>query len=102
MNLLSVSLGFLAIASWLSTILLVNAAMQRPRIGALTERAVIAVVLSALGTVAVVLRINGDTGYALFPIDAARIIFGITVLGLLLTPCLWLLLYLSNRLGGEE
>jgi hypothetical protein len=36
---LSLALGFLAIAAWLSTYLLVRAAWTKPRIGALTERA---------------------------------------------------------------
>jgi hypothetical protein len=46
-------------------------AWQRPRIGALTERAAIAVVLAIFGSVCVVLVLNTDSGHALIPIEAA-------------------------------
>jgi hypothetical protein len=99
MTWLTIALSALALAAWASTVLLVRAALVRPHIGALTERAVIAVLLSAFGTVCVVLVWNSDSGQALFAIDAARILFRVCLFGLLLVPTIWIVLYATNRLG---
>jgi hypothetical protein len=98
-NWLVVALGALTIASWASTFLLVRAAWQRPRIGALTERAVISVILSAFGTVCVFLVINTDSGATFLTLDVARAVFRLCLLAFLLVPVLWLGLYLRNGLG---
>jgi hypothetical protein len=99
---LTVLLTLVAIAAWVATAVLVRAAFQRPRIGALTERAVVAFFQSAFGTVCVILVLNTDTNGSILAIEAARILFRVLLLGLLLTPVWWLYLYLSNRLGGAE
>ncbi len=99
MTWLTIALAFLALASWLSTILLVRAALVRPHIGALTERAIIGTLLSGFGTVCVILVWNSDSGQVFFAIDLARIVFRICLFGLLLVPPVWILLYLTNRLG---
>jgi hypothetical protein len=59
---LPIALVLLTLASWFSTALLVRAAWHRPRIGALTERAVIAVILALFGTACVVLVLNTESG----------------------------------------
>ena len=102
MNWLSVALIALTIASWASTFLLVRAARQPPRIGALVERAIIAVVLSAFGTVCVVIVFNTDAGWEWFTNDAARALFRLSLFAFLLIPVVWLGLYLTNRLGDEQ
>lgn len=98
MNWLAVSLGFLTIASWASTFLLVRAALIRPRIGALIDRAIIAAIISAFGTVSMLLVINTETGWAFFALDLATATFRLSVLGLLLVPVLWIVLYVTDRL----
>jgi hypothetical protein len=77
-------------------------AVKRPRIGALTERTVIAFVLAFLGTVAFVLRFNSDHGYALFEQPVAALIFAVTMLVVLSIPTGWLVLFLLGRLAQAE
>lgn len=98
MNWLAVSIGFLTVASWTSTFLLVKAALVKPRIGALIDRALIALIISAFGTVSMLLVINTETGWAFFALDVATATFRLSVLGLLLVPTLWIVLYLTDRL----
>jgi len=102
LNWLSVALIALTITSWASTFLLVRAARQPPRIGALVERAIIAVVLSAFGTVCVVIVFNTDAGWEWFTNDAARALFRLSLFAFLLIPCVWLGLYLTDRLGERQ
>lgn len=85
--------------TWLSTGILVVYAYQRPRIGALTERAVIAVMISLLITASAVLVLNTALGRTLFDADLARIIFRVSLLGIGLVPAAWLVLFLTKRLG---
>lgn len=101
MNALSLALALLAFSSAISAALLVRAARKRPRIGALTERAFLAVKDALFGIVCVVLVWNTDTSQALLPLEVARILFrGLLFLNLLIPP-IWLVLYLTNRLAGE-
>lgn len=98
MNWLAVTIGILTIASWASTFLLIKAAVIKPRIGALTDRALIATIISAFGTVSMLLVINTETGAAFFALDVARATFRVSVLALLLVPVLWIVLFLTDRL----
>ncbi len=102
MNWLTVALFALVVASWASTVLLFRAALLRPRIGALTERAVIALIISAFGTVCAFLVMNTETGGSLLALDAARVVFRLLLLGFLLVPVYWLWLYATNRLGHRQ
>lgn len=89
-----------ALVSWLSAIGLVWAAWTaRPRVIALVERAVIAVLLSLFLTVYVVIAYNADNGNVLFTVEASRRVVRLTVLGLSLIAPVWLGLWLSGRLG---
>jgi hypothetical protein len=97
-NYLTIAIGCLVVASWLSSGLLVRHALVRPRIGALTDRAIIAVIISIFGTVSVLLTLNTDTGWAFFAVDVARATFRLSVLALLFVPVMWLALYLTDRL----
>lgn len=100
MNGLVIALTCFAIASWGSTFLLARAAYRHPRIGALTERAIIAFVLSVFGSAAVLIVWNTESGLAFFPIEIARTISRFDLFVLLLIPIAWLVLYATNRLGG--
>jgi hypothetical protein len=99
---LVIALTCFAIASWGSTFLLARAAYWHPRIGALTERAIIAFVLSVFGSASVVLVWNTESGQALFPVEIARTISRLDLFVLLLIPIAWLVLYATNRLGGGQ
>jgi hypothetical protein len=95
-------LALLAIAAWIATGILVTRAIRRPRIGALTERAFLSVLLALFGSVCVVLLYNRETGYSIIPIDVARGAFsGLLFLLLLVSPA-WLLLLATDRLGGRQ
>lgn len=98
MNWLVVLIGSLALASWLSTILLVRAALVKPRIGALTDRAIIATIISAFGTVSMLLVVNTETGAGFLALDVARATFRLSLLALLLVPVVWLVLFLTDKL----
>lgn len=95
-------IGLLAGVAWISAAILAHAAWRRPRIGALTERAVIAVVFAILGTFYFLVTVNTTTGYALLPLEAARFVVRLLVVVVLLIPAWWTFLYLSGRLGGDR
>lgn len=99
MNWLSFAALAFVIASWASTVLLARAAWIKPRIGALTERALIGVMLSSTGTIGLLLRFNAEAGFPLFAIDIARVIFVLSLLWLLVVPTAWLVLYITGRLS---
>ena len=88
----------LTVVSIASAAVLVRAACQRPRIGALTERALIAVVIALFGLVYSAVAINTELGSALFGTDVARIGVRATVIVLLGIPAWWTTLYLTGRL----
>jgi len=102
MNVGSVALGFIAIASWLSAGLLVSKARQKPRIGALTVWAVSALVLSAFGTVCLALMLNRQLGMVWFDADTAGALFAVSLLAILLISPSWLVLYFADRLGSRR
>lgn len=87
--------------AWLSFLVLSRAAFHGVRIGALTERAFIAFVLAMLGTVGSVLRYNTDSGFSLMPMQAATVVFAVTILFVLLIPTAWLVMWLLGRLGED-
>lgn len=98
MNWLLVSIAALTVASWASTALLVRAALPAPRIGALTDRAFLATIISAFGTVSLLIVFNTDAGLAYFPVEVARVLYRLSVIALLAAAVLWMVLYLTDRL----
>jgi hypothetical protein len=87
--------------SWVSAIALVVADHHaEPRIGALTERANIAVILSAGLTLFVVVSANADLGYPLWDQMLGRRLLRVTILILSLIGPVWLYLWLTGRLGN--
>lgn len=89
-----------AVISWVSAVSLVWAARHaKPRVGALTERAIIAVLISTFLTMYAFVAWNTNAGYPLFDFDAGlRLLRGLVLLLSLVSP-LWLVLWLTGRLG---
>lgn len=85
--------------SVVSTFLIVSAAYQRPRIGILTDRAIIALDITLMIISGVTVSINRITGYSLFPIEVARVLFLVSLILLELVPVYWLWLWKTGRLG---
>lgn len=96
-----VMLGLGFVGSFCSAILIV-AALQKPRIGALTERAVLGVLLALFAIVAAISALNTDANAALFPVEVARVLVRILIIALEVVPVAWVYLYLTGRLGGDS
>lgn len=87
--------------AWVSTAILWWAARRPPRIGALTERTVIAFVIAVFLTSIAVIVYNSESERFLFPTEVARIVFRVSVLIIGLVPVSWVILWASGRLGGK-
>jgi hypothetical protein len=88
-----------ALISWLSAIGLVIAARSaQPRVTALTERAVVAVVISVFLTMYAFFAYNTQLGFALLPAGDALWLLRVGVLGLSFIGPAWLLLWATGRL----
>lgn len=85
--------------SVLSMLILLYEARKPPRIGALTERAVIAADITAMVVSGTVLTINRVTGYSLFPVEVARVLFLASLVLLEFVPVVWTVLLFTGRLG---
>lgn len=90
----------LTILSWVSFAVLGRAALQRPRIGALSERTLIAAIIAMLGTVACLIVANTDAGRPLFDAATSSLLFRLSILAVLAVPAAWLGLWLTGRLGS--
>ncbi len=89
--------------SWLSTFILWRAARPRPRIGALTERAVIAFAIAIMVTAGGLLTLNRTADYPFFGVEVARVIFSLSVVTIGMVPVSWTLMWFFGRLGeGDE
>jgi len=89
----------LTVLAWLSAAVLVRAA-RGAQIGALTERAIVAVGLAVFGT-AYSLAVYNTEIARLLPDDVVMLCLRLFVIAVLLLPCYWTLLYLSGRLGDN-
>jgi len=89
----------LAVFAWVSVLILVRAA-RREHIGALTERAVVAVVIAIFGTVYSGVVANAEVA-RLFDTQSMVVLVRFGVIVLLLLPIYWTLLYLTGRLGDD-
>lgn len=99
--LLSVLVVVLVPFSWVSAVILIRAARQRPRIGALTERAVIAVAIAIMVTAGGVITVNRNADHAFFPIEAARVVFSLAVIVVGAVPLGWTYLWFAGKLGQD-
>lgn len=92
-----------AIVSWLSAIGLCWAAyLAKPRVGALTERAVLALGISAFLTVYALVAANTTSGYLWFPFEDGVTLLRVAALGLSLVAPIWLVLWWTDNLGDGE
>lgn len=98
-DVLSILAILLSPFSVLSVIVLAWAANHKPRIGALTERAVIGVFIAIMVVSGAAITFNRLSGYSLFPVEVARIIFLTSLLLLAFVPVAWLWLWITGRLG---
>jgi hypothetical protein len=88
----------LTASAWMSAVILVRAAFVCPRVGALTERAVVAVVLAIFGSVYSLAVLNSEWAHLVDGGDVVSLL-RIAVVVLLLLPVWWSFMYLTNRLG---
>ena len=97
-RLLIVAALMLTAISWLSTAILLRHAWHRPRLGVLRERALLAVLISVVGTLSVLALalVNTDAS------ETVRNALRIALLGLLAVPSYWTWLYYTGRLGEDE
>jgi hypothetical protein len=86
--------------SWIATVILVRAARKPPRIGALTERAVLALVFAIAVTVyAYVVTLNVELGRPFLDVTATRFVVRALFIAIGLAPLWWLWAYWRGRLG---
>ena len=90
-------IGLFNIIGSISAGILGAAAYQKPRIGALTERAVIALIISAFLTAAAVLVLNTATDRGLFGLEVARLVFRLASLAIGFVPLAWLVTVTSPK-----
>jgi hypothetical protein len=92
----------LTAGAWASVIVLGHAAASGPGIGALTERTFVGLVIALLGTVACLIVTNTDAGRPWFNVEISSLLFRLSILAVLAIPCVWLVLWLSGKLGEAE
>lgn len=88
--------------AWISAYVLIRAGRRHPRIGALTERAVIAVAIAVMVTAGGLLTLNRNADHAFFDTAVARIIFSLSLLAIGTVPVAWTVLWFLGRLGETE
>ena len=88
--------------AWVSAAVLGVHARQPPRIGALTERTVIGVIIAVFLTSIAAVIANTEAEQAFIPVEIARNVFRASVVGLGFVPLAWLILFLAGRLDGDE
>lgn len=93
-------LALAALADWIVAVTLVRAALQRPRITSLTERAFAATVVALVLTVSSVLAYASS--FSTVDAELVRFVARSLYLLLALLPPVWLLLYYTGRFGGPE
>ena len=93
-------IGLFALIAWVSAFILLRAAFRAdPPVGALTERAVIALVIAVFLTLYAIVASNTNFGLGVFTPDGARRIIRAAVIVLGLVPVAWVVLWLTGHLG---
>jgi hypothetical protein len=90
----------LAALAWASAVVLIVASHRRPNIGALTERAAVAVGIALFGTIYSIVVLNNDV-WRIFDTGAAVVVVRLAVVGLLTLPAAWSFAYITGRLGDD-
>lgn len=89
----------LTITAWVSALILMRLA-RGSKVGALTERAVIAVGIALFGTAYSLAVVNTEL-IQILPSETVRDLLRIAVVVLLLLPVYWTILYFTGRLGDN-
>lgn len=85
--------------AWVSAFVLAHAARGPRRIGALTERAVIAFAIAIMVTTGALLTYNRSTDSPVLTVEGARILFSLSLIVIGAIPVFWTALWLTGRLG---
>ena len=85
--------------AWVQVLVLGYAGSSGPRIGSLDERTFVGFLIAMFGTLACLLTTNSDAGRPWFPAEVASLLFRVSLLALLMVPTIWLLLWVTGRLG---
>ena len=101
MNIPAALLAVLTVISCMSAFLLVVAASKKPHIGALTERAIIGVFLAFFGVLYTLVAADTEFGRVILSTDEARFVSRAAVVMVLSIPTVWMVLYVSGRLGDN-
>jgi hypothetical protein len=102
--LLALVIWALTLYAWLSAIVLIRVARHRPRIGTLTERAIVAVCIALFGTAYSLLMLNTEF-LDIVALDQAIVFVRAFVVVLLTIPAWWSWMLLTGRLtrvGGKD
>ena len=91
-------IAVLTVVAVVSAAVLVHAAYIKPRIGALTERAIGAVVIAVFGFVYSIVAFNNQLALDWWTTEVSVFIVRCGVVTVLLIPAWWTFLYLSGRL----
>jgi hypothetical protein len=86
--------------AFMSTLLLLMAA-RREHIGALTERAIVAVVMVIHGAVSAVTIWNNDLGHPFYDAPTGMLMLRLTLAALMAVPVYWTALWFTGRLGDN-
>lgn len=94
------ALLFLPFINWPVAIMLIRLARIRPTIRALTERAVLALVIAVATTTYVLVAVNTEIGFAMFDFEIGKVILRLLILAIGLFPLWWLWSYYKGRFHG--
>lgn len=100
--LLSALVVMLVPFSWVSAVVLIRAARPQPRINVLTERAALAVAIAVMVTAGGIITVNRNADHAFFAVDAARILFSLSLIVIGSFPVAWTLLWVMGRLSEPK
>lgn len=92
----------LTFGAWLCVVLLIGPTLVRPRIGALSERTFVAFVIALLGTISSVIVYNTDHDRIIFDAQTAALLFREAIIAVLLIPSIWVVLFLTGKLGQDQ
>ena len=98
---LPLAIWALGVYAWLSAAVLMRAAYRHPRIGALTERAVVAVCIAIFGTIYGAVVFNTEVA-RFVDVPTAMVVVRLGVVMLLCLPAWWSWRFATGRLGGND
>lgn len=101
-ELLTVVLFALLPFGWLATGMLAVLSLRRPALRVLQERAALAALCSLVATLYFGIAVNTDVGFAWFPLETAIFLVRTLMVTIAAFPLVWLVLYLTGRLGVDE